>query len=171
MSVRGRASVRAVAAIVSVVGVLAIATAQTQGGGSRVAQVQGAGAAEVINARQQGFKKLGAAFKVIHGEVASASPDAAKVAAAAQEIKASTDVIGSWFPPGSGPESGQKTHAKAEIWTDASGFAATRAAFVRQVERSARLLADPRERAAWKDSSTALGQACKDCHDSYRVKG
>jgi cytochrome c556 len=170
-SVQRRASVRALAAIVSAVGALAIAAAQTQGGGTRVAQAQGAGAAEVINARQQGFKKLGAAFKLIHNELASPSPDAAKIASAAQELKASTDAIGSWFPPGSGPQPGLKTHAKAEIWTDASGFAATRAAFVRQVEKAARQLADPRERAAWKDSSAALGQACKDCHDSYRVKG
>ena len=150
---------RAVAFGVSVAGAVAIAVAQTQS------------VAQVIEARQQGFKRLGAAFKVIHNEVASSSPDVAKVAAAAADIKASTDLIQGWFPSGSGPQSGLKTHAKEEIWTDAGGFAATRAAFVRQAEKSARQLSNPSERAAWKDSSTALGQACKDCHDSYRVKG
>jgi cytochrome c556 len=163
---------RAVALGVSVAGAVAIAVAQTQSvGGARVTVAQGANAAEVIEARQQGFKKLGADFKVIHNEVASSSPDVAKVAAAAADIKATTDLIQSWFPPGSGPQSGLKTHAKAEIWTDADGFAATRAAFIRQAEKSVRQLSDPREQAAWKDSSTALGQSCKDCHDSYRVKG
>lgn len=139
--------------------------------GAGATRVAGASVADVINDRQQAFKKVGTAFKVIHYEVSNSSPDAAKIAAAVAEIKASTDRIASWFPSGSGPESGLKTHAKADIWTDASGFAATCAAFTRQVEKSARQLGDPRERAAWKDSSAALGQSCKDCHDTYRVKG
>jgi cytochrome c556 len=116
----------------------------------------GASVGEVISARQQGFKKIGAAFKLIHNELASPSPDAAKIAAAAAEIKASTGLI--------------KTHARAEIWSDTQGFAATRAAFIRQAEKSTRQLSDPAGQAAWKDSSAALGQACKDCHDSYRAK-
>jgi cytochrome c556 len=153
---------RVLAGLVSAAGVFAIAAAQTAPGSS---------AAEVITARQEGFKKLGAAFKLIHNELASSSPDAAKIAAAAAQIKASAGAIESWFPPGSGPEAGLKTHARAEIWTDASGFAATRAAYLRQAEKTVRQLTDPGERAVWKDSSNALGQSCKDCHDSYRVKG
>jgi cytochrome c556 len=154
----------------SVLGTFLTAAAQSSGE-THVAAGQGASAAEVVNVRQQGFKKIGAAFKVIHKELSGPAPDAAKVAAAAADIKASTNAIDGWFPVGSGPELGVKTQAKAEIWTDAKGFAATRAAFVRQVEKTTRQLGDPRERAAWKDSSAALGQACKDCHDSYRVKG
>jgi cytochrome c556 len=171
MSKPGNVVVRVISALcVLGSGVAAIAVAQSSSS-TPVALVQGASAAEAINVRQQGFKKLGAAFKVIHKELSGPSPDAAKIAAAAAEIKASTAVMGQWFPAGSGPQSGVKTQARAEIWTDASGFAATRAAYIRQVEKSARQLADPGERAAWKDSSAALGQACKDCHDSYRVKG
>jgi cytochrome c556 len=125
----------------------------------------------VINTRQQAFKKIGTAFKLIHKELSGPVPDAAKIAAAAAQLKDSTTGIASWFPPGSGPQSGLKTQAKPDIWTDASGFAATRAAFVRQVEKSVKQLSDPAERAAWKDSSAALGQSCKDCHDTYREKG
>jgi cytochrome c556 len=165
---QARRSVWAVAAL-SMLGVVTIGAAQT--GGTRVAKAPGTNPAEVIKTRQEGFKKVADAFKVIHHEVSGPSPDAAKIAAAAAQIKATTEVIESWFPPGSGPQSGVKTHAKAEIWTDASGFAATRAAYIRQVEKSVRTLADPGERAAWTKSSAALGQACKDCHDSYRVKG
>jgi cytochrome c556 len=153
-----------------VLGTVVIASAQSSGG-SHVLVASGATPAEVIGARQQGFKKIGAAFKSLHRELSGPSPDAAKIAAAAADIKTGTDAIAGWFPPGSGPEAGVKTQAKAEIWSDAKGFAATRAAFVRQVEKSTRQLSDPGERAAWKDSSAALGQACKDCHDSYRVKG
>jgi cytochrome c556 len=160
------AALRSIAAL-SLVGAVAI----TAAGPDSAAEQQRASAVEVINARQQGFKKLGGAFKVIHNELSSSSPDAAKIATAAAQIKASTEAIASWFPPGSGPQSGVKTHAKAEIWSDASGFAATRAAYIRQVEKSVRQLADPSERGSWKESSAALGQACKDCHDSYRIKG
>lgn len=148
-----------------------VITAAAQSGGETHAASQGASAAEVIRVRQQGFKKIGAAFKVIHKELSGPTPDATKVAAAAADIKASTEAIDRWFPVGSGPEARIKTQAKAEIWTDAKGFAATRAAFVRQVEKSARQLGDPGQRATWRDSSSALGQSCRDCHDSYRVKG
>src|SRR2546430_1091775 len=115
----------------TVLGVVVIASAQS-GGGTHVPAAGIARAAEVISARQQGFKKMGAAFKSLHKELSGSSPDAAKIAAAAADIKTGTDAVVGWFPPGSGPEAGVKTQAKAEIWTDAKGFAATRAAFVRQ---------------------------------------
>lgn len=152
---------------VSVLGAIAaLRVAATQ-----VAAAQSADPAEVVKIRQEGFKKVGAAFKVIHNELSGAAPDAVKIASAAAQIRASTDAIQGWFPPGSGPQSGVKTHARAEIWSDARGFAATRAAYIRQVEKSVRQLTDPGERGSWKQSSAALGQACKDCHDSYRIKG
>jgi cytochrome c556 len=162
--------VRAIA-VLGLSGAAALTVAQSPSSGPRLAAAQGASAAEVINIRQQGFKRLGDSFKLIYKELQGSSPDAAKIAAAAADIKASADVIATWFPAGSGPQSGLKTHAKAEIWSDASGFAATRAAYLRQAEKSVRQLTDPTQRAVWKDTSAALGQACKDCHDSYRVKG
>jgi len=154
-----------------VLGAVVIASAQSGGGGSHIPAAGGASAAEVISSRQHGFKKMGDAFKFLHKELSGSSPDTAKIAAAAADIKSAAEALGGWFPPGSGPEAGVKTQARAEIWTDAKGFAATRAAFVRQVEKTTRQLSDPGQRGAWKDSSAALGQACKDCHDSYRVKG
>lgn len=169
MSMQNTRVVRALAALVCI-GPILLAAAQNAVS-THLAAAQGASAAEVINIRQQGFKKLGAAFKLIHKELSGSSPDAAKIAAAAADIKASTDVIATWFPVGSGPQSGVKTQARAEIWSDASGFAATRSAYLRQAEKSVRQLTDPAQRGVWKDSSAALGQACKDCHDSYRVKG
>ncbi len=126
--------------------------------------------AAVVKARQEAFKRLGHALKVIHSEVRGASPDVAKIDAAAAEVKSAASHLGEWFPAGTGPEAGLKTHAKADIWTDGRGFAAARAAFSRQAEKSARQLTDPAERPAWKDAAAALGQSCRDCHDSYRLK-
>ncbi len=131
---------------------------------------QSGNAADVVKTRQQAFKRLGAALKLIHNEVRGASPDAAKISAAASEVKSAASHLAEWFPAGTGPQAGVKTHAKAEIWTDERGFAAARAEFIRQAEKSARQLTDPGERGSWKDAAAALGQTCRDCHDSYRVK-
>jgi len=173
LNAHARANVQALVVLGPLIGLLgAVALAGAQSADTRIAAAaSSASPAEVINIRQKGFKQVGAAFKLIHNELSNSSPDAARIAAAAADIKASTQAIATWFPPQTGPQSGLKTHAKAQIWTDASGFAATRSAYIRQVEKSVRVLTDPRERSAWKDSSAALGQSCKDCHDSYRVKG
>ena len=125
---------------------------------------------EVVKARQQAFKKLGAALKLIHSEVRESSPDAAKIGAAANEVKSAASHLAEWFPAGSGPQAGLKTHAKAEIWSDERGFAAARSAFARQADKSVRELTDPGDHGTWKDAVAALGQSCRDCHDSYRVK-
>jgi cytochrome c556 len=140
-------------------------------GGSVLGQSgSGNSPAEVVKVRQQAFKRLGAALKVIHNELHGSSPDTGKIGAAATEVKSAASHLGEWFPAGSGPQAGVKTHAKADIWADERGFAAARAAFVRQAEKSARQLTDPGERGAWKDAAAALGQTCRDCHDSYRAK-
>ena len=125
---------------------------------------------EVVKLRQKGFKDLGAAFKIIRDELKGESPDAAKIAAAAAVIRKTAQEIPGWFPTGSGPQPGLKTDAKAEIWSDAKGFDATRAAFTREAQRDAGRFSDPANRASWSDVAKSLGQACKDCHDMYRVK-
>ena len=47
---------------------------------------------------------------------------------------------------------------------------ASRAAFTREAQRDAGRFSDPANRASWSDVAKSLGQACKDCHDMYRVK-
>jgi cytochrome c556 len=158
---RGRASWAAVGLAVVAAGVL---------GATGIALAQSGNAAELVKARQQAFKRLGAALKLIHSEVREASPDVAKIGSAATEVKSAASHLAEWFPPGTGPQAGLKTHAKAEIWTDERGFAAARAEFIRQVDKSTRQLTDPGERGSWKDAAAALGQTCRDCHDSYRVQ-
>jgi cytochrome c556 len=135
-----------------------------------LAPAQSGSPAEVVKARQQAFKRLGAALKLIHTEVRESSPDAAKIGAAASEVKSAASHLAEWFPAGSGPQAGLKTHAKVEIWTDERGFAAARSAFVRQADKSVRELTDPGDRGTWKEAVGALGQTCRDCHDSYRLK-
>ncbi|MDB5423125.1 MAG: cytochrome [Phenylobacterium sp.] len=119
-------------------------------------------------ARHDNFKAQGTAFKAILDEFKKDPPDPAVLAANANKLKASSMALPSWFPKGSGPESGVKTDAKAEVWSDAAGFAAAANRF--QVEASKfQLLAAAGDVPGMKGEARALGGSCKGCHDSYRV--
>jgi cytochrome c556 len=132
-------------------------------------QGQAASAAEVVKARQKGLKALGAAFKTIRDELKGESPDAAKIREASADITQAAGVIDKWFPAGTGPDSGVKTDAKPEVWTDSAGFATAREAFVREANKWAQL-GNSIDASAWKEGAASLGQSCKGCHDKYRVK-
>ena len=119
-------------------------------------------------ARHDNFKAQGVAFKTILDELKKDAPDKALISANAIKLKTSSMALPSWFPKGSGPESGVKTDAKAEVWSDAAGFAA--AANRLQVETSKfQQIAAAGDIGAIKAGTRALGGACKNCHDKYRV--
>ena len=140
-----------------------------QGQSPESSQKQAASAAEVVKARQQGLKSLGAAFKVIRDELKADSPDAAKIRKASADITRAAGAIDKWFPAGTGPDSGVKTDAKPEVWSDAAGFATAREAFVREANKWAQV-GNGSDASAWKEAASSLGQSCKGCHDKYRVK-
>ena len=118
--------------------------------------------------RHQNFKAQGAAFKGILDEIKKGDPNKAAVAADAAKLKALTAQLPSWFPKGSGAESGMKTDAKAEVWSDPAGFAA--AANRLQVEASKlNQFAQAGDIAGVKGQVRAVGGACKNCHDKYRT--
>ena len=140
-----------------------------QGQSASSSQGQAASAAEVVKARQKGLKTLGAAFKTIRDELKGGSPDAAKIREASVDITQAAGAIGNWFPAGTGPDSGVKTDAKPEVWTDSAGFATAREAFIREANKWAQL-GNSTDASAWKEGAASLGQSCKGCHDKYRVK-
>jgi cytochrome c556 len=140
-----------------------------QGQSPASSQGQAASAAEVVKARQQGLKSLGAAFKVIRDELKGDSPDATKIRKASTDITQAARAIEGWFPAGTGPDSGVKTDAKPEVWTDPAGFAAARDAFVSEGNKWTQL-GNSADASAWKEGAASLGQSCKGCHDKYRVK-
>ena len=140
-----------------------------QGQSPASSQGQAASAGEVVKARQKGLKALGAAFKTIRDELKGGSPDAAKIREASADITQAAGAIDKWFPAGTGPDSGVKTDAKPEVWTDPAGFATAREAFVREANKWAQL-ANSTDVSAWKEGAASLGQSCKGCHDKYRVK-
>lgn len=124
---------------------------------------------EVIKARQQSLKDLGASFKLIRDQVQSGSPDTAKIQAAAGEVKKAADAIATWFPQGTGAEAGVKTAAKPEIWSDPAGFTTAARNFAEQAGKFSQLTASG-DAAAVGAGVKAVGQACGGCHEKFRVK-
>jgi cytochrome c556 len=122
---------------------------------------------KAVVARQAHYRELNAAFKAVNDQLKADAPDKAVLAASAAKMKALGADLPSWFPKGSGPEAGVKTAAKAEIWTDAEGFAA---AATRLETETAKLsdLATAGDLDAIKAQARATGGACKACHDKYR---
>ena len=70
------------------------------------------------------------------------------------------------FPEGS--ESGHDTEAKATIWTDRDGFNEKLANFGTRVD--AAIAANPDSVETLKGAAGPVFQACKSCHEGYRVE-
>jgi cytochrome c556 len=121
-----------------------------------------------IEARQSNFKDLGGAFKTVRDQLRVSRPDPVAIEQAAQSVKELSADHANWFPKGTGPEAGFKTAAKPEIWTDPQGFAAGNKRFA---EEAAKLyvLAQAKNLDGLKGQVQSVGQACKGCHDKYRV--
>lgn len=74
----------------------------------------------------------------------------------------------SLFAPGTETGKGWKdTTAKATLFTDAAGYAAAQAAFVKEANELARL-SQAGDVAAVKTQLAALQKTCKTCHDNFR---
>jgi cytochrome c556 len=124
-------------------------------------------AAATIKARHDFFHSLGGANKTVSDQLKSSTPDLAAIRAATAQIATLAPQLPAQFPAGSGPESGVKTGAKPEIWTNAADFKvkadglATAAAALNKAAAGTDIAAIT---AANKD----LGTACKNCHTVYR---
>lgn len=129
----------------------------------------GQGAAEVIKARQQGYKAQGAAFKTINDELKKGSPNIAAIRTASKVLTDTGNLQYSWFPRGSGPEAGVKTAAKPEIWSDAAGFSAAQKGFQAEAVKLGQAAAKG-DVGALRAQAGATGKTCSACHNKFRVK-
>jgi cytochrome c556 len=123
---------------------------------------------KAVLARQAHYKELNKAVGGVGAELRKETPDKAVIAANAATAAGLAKDLPSWFPKGSGPEAGVKTAAKAEIWTDAAGFAA---AVTKLQDETAKLqtVAAAGDMDAIKAQARATFGACKNCHDQYRA--
>ena len=125
-------------------------------------------AASQVKDRQATMKQIGGAMKGLY-DTLNGDKDPAKLKSHAANINSLAGKVPGLFPAGSGPSSGEKTKAKAEIWTDPAGFKAASSAFAAQ---AAKLNA-----AAQTGDADKVQQAfmdvrgtCKGCHDKYQAK-
>ena len=125
-------------------------------------------AQDVIQARQSGFKKMGAAMKTISEQLKTDAPDLAKITAAAGAIGAGAHEQPDWFPAGSGPESGLETDALPHIWQDTSKFAALSRQLGVESGNFATAVAN-KDVAAIRTQFKVLAEVCSSCHKSFRA--
>lgn len=121
-----------------------------------------------VKNRQAHFKQQGAAFKAVLDELKKDEPDKTVVSSNAAKLKGLAAQLPTWFPKGSGPETGLKMEAKSEVWSDPAGFIA---AAQRLQAETAKLdqIAMTGDIAGVKGQVRAVGGACKNCHDKFRV--
>jgi cytochrome c556 len=123
---------------------------------------------EASKARQQKMKDLGGDYKAIVDELKKRRPNLETIEPAANNVADRSALLANWFPRGSGPEVGQNTKAKPEIWAhfdDFSGLAKTATTSASKL----RVAAASGDLNAIKAASEETGVACKACHDKYRV--
>jgi len=122
----------------------------------------------VIEAREANFKTFGKSMKTMNDNLKSDSPDLAVIASNAATIRGLAPKVTTWFPKGTGPESGVKTEARAEIWSDPAGFAAA----ARRLEPEAaklEALARAGDLAGVRAQVRVVGGTCKGCHDKFKA--
>src|SRR5439155_22475546 len=123
---------------------------------------------KAVLVRQAHCKELAKTLGGLVNELRKDTPDKAVIAANAATAKTMVQQLPTWFPKGSGPEAGVKTAAKAEIWSDAAGFAV---AVGKLQDETAKLqqAATAGDMDAIKAQVRATAGACKNCHDTYRA--
>ena len=132
------------------------------------AQRPAPGAAATIQARQGNYKQIAAALKGISEQLRSGNPDLAWIRPrAAMLADRSVRVLG-WFPRGTGPETGVRTRAKPEIWSNAAGFRRAGANFV-LAARALNAAAQAGDVARIRAAMPGVTRACSNCHDSFRA--
>lgn len=124
--------------------------------------------AALMHERHEDFEDMGDAFKAITRQTKGGSPDVPLIQRHAATIDGYARELLTWFPPGSGPETGRETRAKAEIWQDMPTFRQRAEAFRAEAARFSEI-AQAGDVAAIRAAAPELGNACKNCHDRFRA--
>ncbi|MCB2076271.1 MAG: cytochrome c [Novosphingobium sp.] len=117
--------------------------------------------------RIAGYRALGAAFKSANDLIRRRDHTSPKLREAAATIVSSAKSQYRWYPSSSGPKSGLKTAAKAEIWSNPGEFRKLQDRFLTQAQafQAATASNDP---ARIRTEVRKLGASCKACHDRFR---
>lgn len=126
---------------------------------------QAASVEETIAARQANFKRMDDLMDQIKAVIASGRP-ASEASEAAKEVAERGRRIAGYFPDGT--QSGGKTKARAEIWSNPAGFETAATGFVTQADRLASLAGGSQTALADQFKQTAA--ACGACHRNFRAR-
>lgn len=124
--------------------------------------------ATIMHDRHENFERMGDAMKAVGRELKGGSPDVALIQRHAATFARYGEELLTWFPAGSGPETGRETRAKAEIWQDLPTFRQRGEAFRAESARFAQI-AQAGDIAAIRAAMPQLGDSCKNCHDRFRA--
>jgi cytochrome c556 len=117
--------------------------------------------------RHERYEDLGDSMKAINRELKGGSPAIPTIQRHAAAIAEFAPQVPSLFPPGTGPETGNRTRAKAEIWSDGQTFRQRAEAFNAEATRFNQA-AQSGDIAAVRAALPGLGDSCKNCHDRFR---
>jgi cytochrome c556 len=131
--------------------------------------VTAASPSQKIAARQANFKVIGKSFKGIMDEMKKPSPNMALIKTNADALQKASTRVTDFFPKGTGPESGVKTHALPVIWERGSEFRAS-AGKLTAAAADMNAAAKSGDSARIKAALPALGSSCKGCHDTFKAK-
>jgi cytochrome c556 len=122
----------------------------------------------LIENRQASLREIGTAFKAINDELKKDTPVKFILSSSAKRIASGLQEFMTMFPPGSGPESGVKTKARKEIWSNREEFEKLNAASANEAEKLSMLIRSP-DLGAVREQAKVLGNSCKSCHQKFRV--
>jgi cytochrome c556 len=128
------------------------------------ASTQEPSAGAAVEARQSGFKKMGAALKALNEQLKTGAPDPSTLNAATQAILAFAEKVPHWFPAGSGAE----TDALPNIWTERARFDALAADLLAEAKSLTATVA-ANDLDAARAQAKRTGAACSACHRSFRA--
>lgn len=122
-----------------------------------------------IAERQENYKAIGDSFKAIREQLETDAPDFAVIEPAAVDINKRLQRVPDLFPEGTSMEAGYDTEALAVIWEDPEGFAeVTDQAIAASADMMAAVATGDPEAVGGQVGNLGLN-ACKACHDKYRV--
>ncbi len=128
----------------------------------------GMSARQVVEARALHMKDLGGAFKAVRDQAKREPTNLALIQLSAQDVELASQDLPSWFPPGTGPETGLKMRALAKVWSDEADFVAAAEAF-RTEAKKLNELARAGDAAGVREQANVVRKTCGGCHDEYRA--
>ena len=125
--------------------------------------------ADTIAARQANFKVMGKSFKAIMDQMKAPTADFAVIKSSADNLAKAASKVHGFFPKGTGPEAGVKTHALPAIWAKPADFKLALGKLA-DGAKGLQKAAKTNDIAAVKAAFPAAGGACKGCHDQFKAR-